>query len=63
LGCIQVCYDGKKWKRTFLEYSEKNQGILRADNSKDATSDSSNSSTVEKKLLNLFEITLTPDTF
>lgn len=63
MDCTQNCYDWKKCKRTFLEHLERKQDILRADNSKDAMSDSSNSSTIEKKLLSLFETTLTPDTF
>lgn len=36
---------------------------LRVVNSNDALSDSYGPHTVEKKLLNLLEITLTPDTF
>lgn len=51
---------GKKCKRTFFRTPER-KCILR-DKSTDAMSDSSNSSTVEK-LLNLFDITLTPDPF
>lgn len=50
----------KKRKRTFFRTPER-KCILR-DKSKDAMPDSSNSSTLEK-LLNLFDITLTPDTF